>query len=183
MFVRFYMDFTKISKTHVLFKLQFFTKIPGNTWGLTNIPLICGLALRKKSPFAIGPLGTGRRRSGRIPANRRPGPAGREWGTVHGCPGLYSLAQTGRKEGRWWPTAAHPSGSRGGLPSGEGRHKTGRWVAAWASTDPRRGAWGVGRPWGQEEAELDEWWQWRPAAEQGELVGVLAREEGKGEAL
>jgi hypothetical protein len=94
------MDFTKFSKTHVLFKLQFFTKLPGNTWGLTNIPLLCGLALKKKSPFAIGTLGTGRRRSGRIPANRQQGPAGRGRGTVHGFPGLYSLAQTGQREGR-----------------------------------------------------------------------------------
>jgi hypothetical protein len=75
-------------------------KVPGKIWGLTIIPLLCGLALKKKSPLAIGPLGTGRRRSGRTPANLQPGSAGRGRGTVYGFLGLYSLVRTGQREDR-----------------------------------------------------------------------------------
>jgi hypothetical protein len=39
-FLRIYMDFTKISKTHVLFKLQLFTKIPGIFCRFTTMSLL-----------------------------------------------------------------------------------------------------------------------------------------------
>jgi hypothetical protein len=43
---------------------------------------------------------------------------------------LDSFAWSRRKEDWRRPTAAHSSGGRGGLPSGEGRRRVGRWVAA-----------------------------------------------------
>jgi hypothetical protein len=165
------MDFLRISKSLNTIEDSSGNKIPRKIWGLG-----------KKSPLSIAPLGTGRRRSGRILANRRPGLTGHGRGTAYGSLGLYSLARMGRREARWWPTVAHPSGSCSGLPSGEERRKAGRGVAAWASTDPRRGARGVGRPWLQEEAELAERRQWRLAAEQGGLVGASGR-GGKGGVL
>jgi hypothetical protein len=50
--------------------------------------------------FANGPLGTGRRRSGRIPTSRRPGPVGRGGETACRSPGLDSRAQLGRVQSR-----------------------------------------------------------------------------------
>jgi hypothetical protein len=52
------------------------SKVPGSFRFLTYVPLLCGKALRKNGGFAMGPLGAGRRRSGQIPAIRRPGAGG-----------------------------------------------------------------------------------------------------------
>jgi hypothetical protein len=76
---------------------------------LTNMPSVCGLVLRKNFGFAMGDLGAGRRRSGQIPANRRPGPVGRGRGRDPGSLGADSRARLGRggagEMGRWRPGA------------------------------------------------------------------------------
>jgi hypothetical protein len=64
-------------------------------------------------------LGTGRRRSDQIPANRRPGPAGRGRRTTRGVPRLdfdQSLGQWWRQRGL---VAASAVASRGAPCSGE----------------------------------------------------------------
>jgi hypothetical protein len=75
------------------------------------VPLICGKALRKIFHLAIGSLGAGRRRSGQIPANRRPGPAWRGRGRFHGALGVDFHAPLGR-EGAG--EAGAPAARRGG---------------------------------------------------------------------
>jgi hypothetical protein len=64
--------------------------------GKIYVPLLCGKALKRNYGFAMGPLGAGRRRSGQIPANRRPRPAGRGRGRDPGSLGADSLACLGR---------------------------------------------------------------------------------------
>jgi hypothetical protein len=63
---------------------------------LTKMPSVYDLVLRKNFGFAMGSLGADRRRSGQIPANRRPGPAGRGRGRDPGSLGPDSLARLGR---------------------------------------------------------------------------------------
>jgi hypothetical protein len=72
------MDFTRLSKTHILLKIQLLTEVPGNIWGLTNIPLLCGLALRKIAILAMRSLAMASGAGGRNPANSGGG-VGRTW--------------------------------------------------------------------------------------------------------
>jgi hypothetical protein len=64
------------------------------------------------------------------PAQFRRAPAARSAGSrrwvARGSPMLDSFARTRRKEDRQRPTGAHPSGGRGGMPSGEGWCRVGR---------------------------------------------------------
>jgi hypothetical protein len=71
-------------------------------------------------PLAIGPLGTDRRCSERIPANRRPSPAERGRGTACGSPRLDFRARTGRDHNRRDGSAAPLSGGHWCTCSGEG---------------------------------------------------------------
>jgi hypothetical protein len=53
-----------------------FKQAPRSFKMLTQIPSVCDVVLRKIWEHAMQSQGAGRRRSGQIPANRRPGPAG-----------------------------------------------------------------------------------------------------------
>jgi hypothetical protein len=78
---------------------------------LTKVPLVCDKALRKMWDFTMLSPSTGRRRSGQIPANRRPGPAGRGRGSTLRSLGVDSWARLGR--GRACEVGA-PAASGGG---------------------------------------------------------------------
>jgi hypothetical protein len=78
---------------------------------LTKIPSVCDLVLRKSCGFAMRSSSTGRQRSGQIPANRRPGPAGHRRGSTLGSLGVDSWARLGR--GRTGEVGA-PAASGGG---------------------------------------------------------------------
>jgi hypothetical protein len=58
--------FSKFQPGATLLKIPFYKQAPESFWFLTEEPLLCRSTLGKKLPLAIGPLGTGRRRSGRI---------------------------------------------------------------------------------------------------------------------
>jgi hypothetical protein len=98
-FFRFFYDFLRNlqepAKALILFQIQLCSQVPGSFGFLTYVPLLCGKTLRKECGFAMGPLGARRRRSGQIPANCRPGPAGRGRGRDPGSLGADSLARTG----------------------------------------------------------------------------------------
>jgi hypothetical protein len=83
------------------------------------VPLLCGKALRKVFHLAIGSLGAGRQRSGQIPANRRPGPAGRRRGRFHGALGVEFRAHLGREGAGEAGVPAVRRGSRCGRCAGE----------------------------------------------------------------
>jgi hypothetical protein len=76
---------------------------------LTQIPSVCDLVLRRSYGFAMGSLSTDRRRSGQIPANRRPGRPGtggdRPSGPRGPIPGLGCGGGGAGEVGRWWPGA------------------------------------------------------------------------------
>jgi hypothetical protein len=67
-FCAFLRNLQETAKTQTLFQLQF-----------------CSQALEKNYLFAMWSLAAGQRRSGQIPANRRPGPAGHGRGRVSGA--------------------------------------------------------------------------------------------------
>jgi hypothetical protein len=83
------------------------------------VPLLCGKALRKVFHLAIGSLGAGRQRSGQIPANRRPGPAGRGRGRFHGALGVEFRAHLGREGAGEAGAPTVRRGSRCGRCAGE----------------------------------------------------------------
>jgi hypothetical protein len=60
----------------------------------TSIPLLCSSALKKKSPLAIGSLGTGRRRTG---GRDRPGVGGGQ--PVGGLGSISTLGRVGAAAG------------------------------------------------------------------------------------
>jgi hypothetical protein len=132
-----------------------------------KIPYRNALGLRLGPHKYLGPcnvvLGTGRRRSGRIPANRRPGPARRGQRATCGVPRLDS----NRSLGRWWrrrgraavttsasavppaPVSSRPgqtNGRHGELSGGLGSRLGGLSHdgrdAGWSSTRPCQGRWG-----------------------------------------
>jgi hypothetical protein len=93
----------------------------GKNWGLTEKPLVCTQTLIKSCLFAIGSPGAGRRRSGQIPANRRPRPAGRGRRGTRGV----SWLDSGRSSEWWWRrrrcTATVAGASRGAPMRRQGR--------------------------------------------------------------
>jgi hypothetical protein len=71
-FLRYSMEFTIINKTHILLEIQFCNPAP-KSFRFHMSRSLPG----KNRDDAIGSSATGRRQSGQIPANRRPGPVGR----------------------------------------------------------------------------------------------------------
>jgi hypothetical protein len=76
------MDFPRFSKVALLFEMQICTEVPESFEILRFFPRFALWPLKEIWDFAIGPLGTGRRFSGRIPASRRSGPTGPGGGSV-----------------------------------------------------------------------------------------------------
>jgi hypothetical protein len=72
-FLRFSTEFTRISKTHVLFEMGFCTGAPGKLFRFTPMPLVCVKLPGKKEGGAIGFLSMEGGGSGRNPANWRRG--------------------------------------------------------------------------------------------------------------
>jgi hypothetical protein len=138
------MQFTRISKLTFTLSDSLCSKVPGSFRFLTYVPLLGGKALKKNGGFAMGPLGAGRRRSGQIPANRRPGPAGRGRGRVLGSVGTDSRARSGRGGGRQGAAPAARPSDRGGRPVPARAAREGRVSGRRALVDAREGREGLG---------------------------------------
>jgi hypothetical protein len=97
------------------------TQVPGNKLRSQNYPYFAAWPLGRMWALQLGPRGTGRRRSGQIPANRRPCPAGRRQRTTCGSP---------------WPDSQALLEQRA---TGEGAHLRPEAVAAASRAEVRQG--------------------------------------------
>jgi hypothetical protein len=129
------------------------------------------------------PPAAGRRGSGRNPGTGGAGVWGERWGKPRGSPRACFGGSEGRWEARRGSSAAPGAGHRGGGNLQRGGGRFGQRTAGAASTGSQGGAGAAGQRQKEREGALTGQPTWRPAAEQGGLVGVLAREEGNGEAL
>jgi hypothetical protein len=131
-FLQFSTEFTRISKTAILFEIHFCTQDPGKFRDLTNMPLLCGSALRKSSHLAMWPLGAVADAGGAIPASSSPGLAGEGGRLTRGSPENVLWARLVEKGYRPGWFAAPGGGRRWSRRSGE--------VAARWNTEARRRA-------------------------------------------
>jgi hypothetical protein len=117
---------------------------------LTKVSSVCDLALRKIWDFAMWSPSTGRRQSGKIPANRRPGPAGRGRGSTLGSLGVDSWARLGRGRASEVGAPVARGGGRRDRCAGEVAVLWGRRAHRQARAGAREGGggfvWTCGRP-------------------------------------
>jgi hypothetical protein len=110
-FLRFSTEFTRISKTHVLFEMGFCTEVPGKLFRFTSMPVVRVKLPVKKEGGAIGSLAMEGGGSGRNPANWRRGwpekRAGKRLGTHQGSIWVLGWGRRGcRRGGPRLPAAA-----------------------------------------------------------------------------
>jgi hypothetical protein len=79
-------DFSKFQLNPNTIWDQTCTQVPGNKLKSQNYPYFAAWPLGRMWALQLGPRGTGRRRSGQIPTNRRPCPARRRQRTACGSP-------------------------------------------------------------------------------------------------
>jgi hypothetical protein len=145
-FLWFSTQFTRFYKMALLFEIHSCTQVPGKFWDLTNMPLLCRLALRNNWRLAIRSLGVDRRGSGQIRASRRPGSAGCRRMAVRWAPRLHFWSRLGLGGGRRSRTAA-AAASRGTPCSGELPAGARERAARSAPAGARGGIGTVARPW------------------------------------
>jgi hypothetical protein len=133
------MQFTRISKPHVLLEIHFCTGVPGRFQILTSRSLLALRSRKRIETMQLGPWGRGRRQSSGIPASSSLDlareTAGRStWS--HGCD--LGRREGGSGTGRWGATT---TGIGGAWRSGSGELSAGarEWVARPALLGPREG--------------------------------------------
>jgi hypothetical protein len=138
-FLRFYMDFKKISKVTLLFEMRFCRQAPGKVFLLQIGPYIARNTLETVGALQCGPWGGWRARLAGIPAVLWAWPTGDRRRAARGSPRLDSRAHSGgvgdggparqsqarrprrlerrRRRGQRWAnaTARAPAGPRGGF--------------------------------------------------------------------
>jgi hypothetical protein len=144
------MDFLRISNSHILLKLQLFTKAPGTFSKFTTMPLLRTKHPGNNSDLAMWPLGAVAGVARRNPASSPVSAAGRGRGKGPHSPRVRFRGSAGSGRGpargrtggrRWWPPRAVPGCGRGstGMARGHGSGPRESWIgscAAWS-----RSAW------------------------------------------
>jgi hypothetical protein len=137
-FLRFSIDFTRISKITLLLKLH--AEVPTKIYAITNMPLVYIKTLGRTPSLAMWPLGWGRCGSGQIRRGQRRSRPCRGTGRRERSPRARLCSELGWKDTRRWRTVMTGGDGRGGRDSGEGSARAGQQATLGAPGSPRGGA-------------------------------------------
>jgi hypothetical protein len=91
------MDFTRISKTHILFEIHFCDQAPDSFDSSRRYPRFTQNTPRRRREMQLGPRAMGVAVPAKIPARSSPGRVGEGWRMVRGLPRAGLWSRLGRR--------------------------------------------------------------------------------------